>query len=98
MGNVGGGKEWCWSVEGWGSAEVGKGRHVWMFSSTSPCTSVPYRVRNLRKMRNLWANFTDFEPKVNIKCKTKKHKKRQRLRLRDRKGKGTGQRVQAHIV
>ena len=29
------------------------------------------RVRNLRKMRNFWANFTDFEPEINIiKCKT----------------------------
>ena len=24
--------------------------------------SVPSRVRNLRKMRNFWANFTDFKP------------------------------------
>ena len=28
-------------------------------------TSVPCRVRNLRKMRNFWANFTDFEPEIN---------------------------------
>ena len=36
-------------------------------------TSVPSRVRNLRKMRNFWANFTDCEPKINIiKCKTEK--------------------------
>ena len=35
--------------------------------------SVPSRVRNLREMRNFWANFTDFEPEVNtIKCKTEK--------------------------
>ena len=33
--------------------------------------SVPPWVRNLRKMRNFWANFTDFEPEINIiKCKT----------------------------
>ena len=36
-------------------------------------TSVPSRMRNLRKMRNYWANFTDFVPKTNIKkCKTEK--------------------------
>ena len=35
--------------------------------------SVPSRVRNLRKMRNFWANFTDFEPEIDIiKCKTEK--------------------------
>ena len=35
--------------------------------------SVPSRVRYLRKMHNFWANFTDFEPEINItKCKTKK--------------------------
>ena len=35
--------------------------------------SVPSRVRKLRKMRNFWANFTDFEPEINImKCKTEK--------------------------
>ena len=35
--------------------------------------SVPSRVRNLRKMRNFWANFTDFESEVNIvKCKIEK--------------------------
>ena len=28
-------------------------------------TSVLSRVRNLRKMRNFWANFTDFEPEIN---------------------------------
>ena len=28
--------------------------------------SVLSRVRNLRKMRNFWANFTDFNPEVNI--------------------------------
>ena len=28
--------------------------------------SVPSRVRNLRKMRNFCANFTDFEPEINI--------------------------------
>ena len=28
--------------------------------------SVPSRVRNLKKMRNFWANFTDFEPEINI--------------------------------
>ena len=33
------------------------------------------RVRNLRKMQNIWANFTDFEPEISIiKCKTKKLK------------------------
>ena len=33
--------------------------------------SDPSRVRNLRKMRNFWANFTDFDPEINImKCKT----------------------------
>ena len=38
-------------------------------------TNVPYRVRNLRKMRNFCANFTDFEPEINItKCKTEKLK------------------------
>ena len=38
--------------------------------------SAPSRVRNLRKMRNFWANFTDFEPEINIiKCKTEKLKK-----------------------
>ena len=36
---------------------------------------VPSRVRNLRKMRSFWANFTDFEPEINIiKCKTEKLK------------------------
>ena len=40
-------------------------------------TSVPSRVRNLRKMRNFWANFTDFEPEINItKCKTEKLKQK----------------------
>ena len=35
--------------------------------------SVPSRVRNLRKMGNFQANFTDFEPVINIvKCKTEK--------------------------
>ena len=39
--------------------------------------SVPSRERNLRKMRNFWANFTDFEPKINIiKCKTEKLKQK----------------------
>ena len=28
--------------------------------------SIPSRVRNLRKMRNFLANFTDFEPEINI--------------------------------
>ena len=33
--------------------------------------SVPSRVRNLRKMQNFWANFTDFAPEIIIiKCKT----------------------------
>ena len=28
-------------------------------------------MRNLSKMRNFWANFTDFEPEINIiKCRT----------------------------
>ena len=36
-------------------------------------SSVPSGVRNLRKMRNFCANFTDFEPEINIiKCKTEK--------------------------
>ena len=36
---------------------------------------VPSRVRNLRKMRNFRANFTDFEPEINtVKCKTEKLK------------------------
>ena len=40
-------------------------------------SSVPSRVGNLRKMRNFWANFTDFEPKINItKCKTEKLKQK----------------------
>ena len=35
--------------------------------------NVPSRVGNLRKMRNFWANFTDFEPEISIiKCKTEK--------------------------
>ena len=35
--------------------------------------SVLSRVRNLRKKRNFWANFTDFKPEINvIKCKTEK--------------------------
>ena len=35
--------------------------------------SVPSRVRNLRKMQNFWANFTDFKPEINIiKCQTEK--------------------------
>ena len=39
--------------------------------------SVPSRVRNLRKMQNFWANFTDFEPEINIiKCKTEKLKEK----------------------
>ena len=34
-------------------------------------TSVPSTVRNLRKMRNFWANFTDFKSEIDIiKCKT----------------------------
>ena len=38
---------------------------------------VPSRVRNLRKMRNFWANFTDFETKINIIiCKTEKLKQK----------------------
>ena len=40
-------------------------------------TSVPSRVRNSRKMQNFWANFTDFEPEINIiKCKTEKLKQK----------------------
>ena len=36
-------------------------------------SSVPSRVRSLRKTRDFWANFTDFEPGINIiKCKTEK--------------------------
>ena len=36
-----------------------------------PVTSVPFRVRNLRKMRNFWEKSIDFEPEINlIKCKT----------------------------
>ena len=36
--------------------------------------NVPSRVR---KMRNFWANFTDFEPEINIiKCKTEKLKQK----------------------
>ena len=39
--------------------------------------SVPSTVRNMRKMRNIWANFTDFEPENNIiKCKTQKLKQK----------------------
>ena len=39
-------------------------------------SSVPSRVKNSRKMQNLWANFTDFEPEINIiKSKTEKLKK-----------------------
>ena len=38
-------------------------------------SSVPSRVRNLRKMQNFWANFINFEPEINIiKCKTEKLK------------------------
>ena len=37
----------------------------------------PSRVRNLGKMRNFWANFTEFEPEINIvKCKTKNFNKK----------------------
>ena len=33
-------------------------------------TSVSSRVRNLRKMRNFWANFSDFKSEIYIiKCK-----------------------------
>ena len=36
-------------------------------------TSVPSRVRNLRKIRIFLANFTDFKAEINIiKCKTEK--------------------------
>ena len=43
----------------------------------SVIASVPSRVRNLRKMRNFWANFTDFKPEINIaKCKTEKLKQK----------------------
>ena len=39
--------------------------------------SVPSRVRNLRKMQNLWANINDFESEINIiKCKTEKRKQK----------------------
>ena len=39
--------------------------------------SVPSLVRNLEKTQNFWANFTDFEPEINIiKCKTKKLKQK----------------------
>ena len=35
------------------------------------------RVRNLRKMRNFWANFTNFEPEIIIiKCKPEKLKQK----------------------
>ena len=47
------------------------------FYVDSDLTSVPSKVRNLRKMRNFWANFTDFEPEINIiKCKTEKLKQK----------------------
>ena len=42
-----------------------------------PLSSVPSRVRNLRKMRKFWAYFTDFEPEINIigrKTEKLKHK------------------------
>ena len=39
--------------------------------------SVPSSVGHLRKMQNFWANFTDFEPEINIiKCKTEKPKQK----------------------
>ena len=39
--------------------------------------SVPSRVGNLGKIGNFWANFTDFEPEINIiKCKTEKLKQK----------------------
>ena len=45
--------------------------------TTYSVTSVPSGVRNLRKMRNFWANFTDFEPEINIiKCKSEKLKQK----------------------
>ena len=38
-------------------------------------TSVSSRVRNLRKMQNFWANFSDFGPDINsVKCKTERLK------------------------
>ena len=40
--------------------------------------SVAPGVRNLRKMQNFWANFTDFDPEINIiKCKTEKLEQKQ---------------------
>ena len=42
--------------------------------------SVPSKMRSLRKMRNFWANFTDFYLKINIiKCKTEKLKQKTQL-------------------
>ena len=54
------------------------GNHLCCCSNLSLLlSSVPSRVRNLRKMRNFWANFTDFEPEINIiKCKTEKLKQK----------------------
>ena len=47
-------------------------------------TSAPSRVRNLRKMRNFWANFTDFEPEIiNINCKTEKLQKTMNILMQD---------------
>ena len=40
----------------------------------------PSIVRNLRKMRNIWANFTDFEREINIiKRKTEKLKQKRSI-------------------
>ena len=49
-----------------------QGNFLWLMRG-----SVPSKVRNLRKMRNFWANFTDFEPKINyMKCKTQNLKQK----------------------
>ena len=51
-----------------------------MIKYNTGLTSVPSRVRNLRKMRNFWANFTDFKPEIYIiKCKTEKLKQKKNL-------------------
>ena len=61
----------------------GSGEYIYLLSSESGYNEGkkaknPYsRVRNLKKMRHFWANFTDFEPEINIiTCKTEKLKEK----------------------
>ena len=56
---------------------TGTGSFKLLYDYQCAVISVPYRVKNLRKMRHFWANFTDFEQEINIlRCKTEKLKQK----------------------